>query len=121
MKNIEKYDVLVDMIDKALASPNKLFMMEGDFIPRGRVKNAFLEKYSMTHWIKHQSWMVSFDGVNTTVRLMHPRASLDILDKARDILDGNKVDNKGFTKTDLQMAIILVCNERGIEYKGQWL
>lgn len=115
------YEVLVDMIDKALASPNKLFMMEGDFIPKGRVKGAFLEKYAVTHWVKYQKWMVRYDGGYTTVRLMHPRTNIDILDKARDILDGHNVDTKGFAKSDLQMAIMLVCNERGIEYKGQWL
>lgn len=122
MTNLETYEVFVDMIDKALASPDKLFTLRGNFVPRGRVKSAFLEKYAVTHWVKYQSWMVEYNGLDTTVRLMHPRTStIYILDKARDILDGHKVDTKGFTKRDLQMAIILVCNERGIEYKGQWL
>ena len=65
--------------------------------------------------------MVKYDGVSTTDRLMHPRVPTIILDKARYILDGYKVDTKGLAKSDLEMAIILVCNERGIEYKGQWL
>lgn len=118
---MNEYDTLVGMIDKALASPDKVCCREGDCRPHGMIKGAFLQNYSLTHWVKYQPWMVTFNGQHTTVRLLRPGTPLEILDLARDILDGEQVDTRGILKADIKQAIILVCNERGIHYRGQGL